>query len=102
MNVRGCKYTGTALDYSGYGMANRMDIVALWSVGVDITTEIVHQVPEQTNFGWAGELFKSLTNRNIPYKIKIIHLTSDMYHKYLEKDIYHIGRLFWETDRLPQ
>lgn len=98
----GIKYTGSWGDYSGYGEANRMDIVALHNVNVDVTTEGVRQVPENTDYGWTGQLCKNLQNRNIPYKIKVIHLTPDMYPKYMEKDVYHIGRLFWETDRLPQ
>src|SRR5258708_2470016 len=97
----GAKYTGTALDYSGYGDANRAFITSLFVSGIDLTTEIIMQVPERGRFGWSGDLCKSLENRNISYKIKIIHLTPDMYPRYLEKDKYNIGHLFWETDRLP-
>jgi glycosyltransferase involved in cell wall biosynthesis len=45
---------------------------------------------------------KQLQDRDIPYKIKILHLTPDCYPKYMEEGKYHIGRLFWETDKLPK
>lgn len=98
----GVKYLGTFSDYSGYGSANRAFITSLYVVGVDITTELVVQVPEQTSHGWSGELAKNLQERDIPYKIKIIHLTPDMYPRYMEDGKYHIGHLFWETNKLPK
>ena len=70
--------------------------------GVDITTELVKNVQEDGEFGWTGELCKHLKERDIDYKIKFIHLTPDMYPKYMENDKYNIGHLFWETDRLPK
>lgn len=97
----GVKYCGTFTDHSGYGSANRAFIAALYIAGVDVTTELVVQVLEQTNHGWTGDLAKSLLNREIPYKTKVIHLTPDMYPRYMEKGKYNIGHLFWETDRLP-
>lgn len=100
--MKGIRYLGTWGDYSGYGEANRMDITALHNVNVDVTTELIRQVPEDTDFGWTGALCDNLRDRNIPYKIKIIHLTPDMYPRYMEKGVYHIGRLFWETDKLPK
>lgn len=95
------KYAGTFTDYSGYGSANRAFIAALYVAGIDITTELVVQVPEQTKHGWTGDLAINLLDREIDYKIKIIHLTPDMYPRYMEKGKYNIGHLFWETDRLP-
>lgn len=96
------KYAGTFTDYSGYGSANRAYIAALFFAGVDVTTELVVQVPERANLGWTGDLALNLLDRTIPYNIKIIHLTPDMYPRYMEKGKYHIGHLFWETDRLPK
>ncbi len=95
------KYAGTFSDYSGYGSANRAFIAALYVAGVDITTELVVQVPEKSDNGWTEQLAMSLIDRSIPYNIKIIHLTPDMYPRYVEKGKYNIGHLFWETDRLP-
>lgn len=98
----GVKYTGTFTDYSGYGQANRNFITALFLANIKTTTELVVQVQERGKFGWIGELCKALENNLIRYKIKIIHLTPDMYPRYMEAGKYHIGHLFWETDRLPK
>lgn len=102
MNVQGIKYLGTFTDMSGYGEANRMFITALYQSGLDVTTELIVQQGERADNGWTGHLAEALQNRNIPYKIKIIHLTPDIYHKYMEADKYHIGHLFWETNKLPK
>lgn len=96
------KYSGTWQDYSGYGQANRNFITSLYIAGVSVTTELVVQVQERGQFGWVGQVCNSLQEQNIPYKIKIIHLTPDMYPRYMEAGKYHIGHLFWETDRLPK
>lgn len=96
------KYCGTFTDHSGYGSANRAFIAALYASGVDVTTEHVVQVIERANNGWVGDLCTNLLDRKIDYKIKIIHLTPDMYPRYMEKGKYNIGHLFWETDRLPK
>jgi glycosyltransferase involved in cell wall biosynthesis len=97
----GVRYTGTFTDYSGYGSANRAFIAALYTAGVDVTTELVVQVREHSKNGWTQDLAMNLVDRDIPYKIKITHLTPDLYPKYIEKKKYNIGHLFWETDRLP-
>ncbi len=96
------KYCGTWADYSGYGSANRNFITALFLAEVDVTTELVVQVPEKAEYGLSEQLAKELKDRKTDYKIKIIHLTPDMYPTYMEKGIYHIGHLFWETDKLPK
>ncbi|MEK9207245.1 MAG: glycosyltransferase [Patescibacteria group bacterium] len=101
MNIS-VKRIGTHLDHSGYGSANRANTTALYVSGVDITLEIIHQVSESAEHGWTGELCKSLLWRNIDYKINMIHLTPDMYPRYIEDGKYNIGELFWETDRLPK
>lgn len=102
MNNLIVNYTGNWGDYSGYASANRAFITALYTVGIDVTTSMVKQVVEDTNLGWEFDLCKSLENRSVPYKIKIIHLTPDIYPNYMEPGIYHIGHLFWETTKLPE
>lgn len=96
------KRAGTHQDPSGYGEANRAITTALFLSGCDITLETVHQTVQQADYGWRGRLCQSLQDRNVDYKIKMIHLTPDMYPRYMEKGKYHIGELFWETDRLPK
>lgn len=100
--MTGVKYAGTFSDHSGYGQANRSFITALYLAGVNVTTELIIQVPERATFGWSGELAKALEEQKIDYKIKIIHLTPDMYPRYMESGKYHIGHLFYETDKLPK
>jgi glycosyltransferase involved in cell wall biosynthesis len=95
------KYTGPAKDYSGYGEANRHDIGALVIAGVDVTTQIPVYCPELSDFGKLGDLAVSLQNRELGYRIKIIHTTPNVYAQYFEPNKYLIGRAFWETDKLP-
>ena len=85
---QGAKYISTANSPAGYGSAARVFITALYCVGVDVTTQILYQMAERINYGFTGELCLNLENRNIPYKINIIHLTPDTGLTYLEKGKY--------------
>jgi len=96
------KYMGPWSDYSGYGEANRNYIAALDSAGVQLTTEKVVYVPEKVDFDWMGKLAQSLEDKPLDYKIKIIHITPDNYERFLEKGVYNIGHLFWETTSVPK
>lgn len=102
MSKPACRYLGSWRDYSGYGMANRNFITALYVAGVDVSTECERQVSEKGEFGWTEKLCEQLEGREIDFKVKIIHLTPDNYSRYFEKGKYHIGHLFWETDLLPK
>ena len=95
------KYTGAALDQSGYGEAVRHDIGALLSVGIDVTTEIPRFSYEIADFGQLGDLAKNREGKRINFKIKIIHVTPNIIGKFLEPDKYHIARVIWETTKLP-
>ena len=97
----GIKYV-FAQDPSGYGNAARNDIHALYMAGANLTTEVIKQMGEDTNYGISGLISNSLKDRNINYGAKIIHLTPDLYPRYIEEGKYNIARLFWETDRLPK
>src|ERR1035437_7959441 len=87
------KMTGSFPDNSGYGDSNRADVAALYVAGIDITTEFVPQTIDTAPTGWVGELCKHLEGRDINYKIKLLHLTPDLYPRYLEPGKYHISRL---------
>ncbi|MCL5071049.1 MAG: glycosyltransferase [Actinobacteria bacterium] len=91
-----------AQDPSGYGAAARSYVNALYLAGINITTEIIKQMGEATDYGISGAISNALKDRNIDYDIKIIHLTPDLYPQYIEDDKYNIGHLFWETDKLPR
>ena len=96
-----CKYVGPLVDPSGYGEANRNFVCALNAAGVDVVTEIVSYSNNDTNyFGDAYKLVRELEGRDIPYDIRIVHVPCDGYMKYMEPCKYHIGHLFWETDRM--
>lgn len=99
MNIR---YISSSLSPSGYASAARADITALFCSGVTIMCENIQQTAETTNYGLEGDIMKYLQRRKIPYKISIIHLTPDCYEPYMEKGKYHIGRLIWECEKLPQ
>lgn len=96
------KYISSSKSPSGYGEAARMDVAALFSSGVNISTDNLMQMAESTNYGIAGAITDNLQGRNIPYKISIVHLTPDLIPQYKEKGIYTISRLFWETNTLPK
>lgn len=95
------RYTGPALDYSGYGEANRHDIAALVSAGIDVSVELTRHTLEVADFGKLGQLVQEKTYKPLDYNIKIIHTTPNIYGQFIEPGKYHIGRVFWETDRLP-
>ena len=97
-----CKYLAPYQDSSGYGSASRAFITSLHLANVDVTTELTVHMKEKAHHGWEGELAYALQNRDIPYKVKILHITPDLYQNYLEPKKYHIGRVAWETDRLPK
>jgi glycosyltransferase involved in cell wall biosynthesis len=95
------KYIGPAKDYSGYGEANRHDIASLMEAGVETTAEIPRYTQEPADFGRIGQLVESIEGRPLDYKAIIIHTTPNVYKQHLEPGIYSIGRVFWETDKLP-
>lgn len=98
----GAKYMSAAKNPSGYGQAARNFIASLYVSQVDVTTETISQMADSADYGWLGSLVNSLEGRQIDYKIKILHVTPDLYMTYMEKGKYHIGHLFFETDKLPK
>lgn len=95
------KYCGPALDYSGYGEANRHDIAALMSVGVDVSVELTRHCLEIADFGMLGAKIQEASLKPLDYKVKILHTTPNIYNRFIEPWKYHIGRVIWETDKLP-
>lgn len=98
MNIR---YCGPALDYSGYGEANRHDIAALASADIGVSVELTRHCLEISEFGRLGQFVRDSVNKKLDYKIKILHTTPNIYKQFIEEGKYHIGRVFWETDKLP-
>lgn len=98
MNI---KYIGPAKDYSGYGEAVRHDIGALVSAGIELTLQVPRYTRESTDFGTLGEIVDKLEDRELGYQVVIIHTTPDQFRRYREDGKYNIGRVFWETDKIP-
>jgi len=98
MNV---KYCGPALDYSGYGEANRHDIGALTRAGINVIGEYTKHCLEIAEFGELGQLARDCAKKDDQYEIKILHTTPNIYGRFIEPGKYHIARVFWETDKLP-
>ena len=96
------KYTGALKDYSGYGEAARHDVLALLSAGVEVTAEIPKYTLEIADFGPLGERCYECENKKIDYKVKVLHVTPNVYPSFYETGKYHIGRVIWETDKLPE
>lgn len=95
-------YTGPFLDASGYGEATRNAIMALRAAGCDIKTQRISFTGNINYKTRAAKICQELESREVDYKIKIIHTTPDVYKNYKEQGKYHIGHLFWETDKLPR
>lgn len=95
------KYCGPAYDYSGYGEANRHDIGSLLEAGVEVTAQIPRYCLEVSDFGKLGEKIAECENKELGYRIKIMHTTPNVYEQFYEPNKYHIGRVFWETDKIP-
>jgi len=95
------KYVGACKDYSGYGEAARHDVGALVSAGVNVTLKIPVYTPEHSDFGALGQLCLELENKPIAYPFVMLHITPNVYEQYMEAGKFHIGRVFWETDKLP-
>lgn len=96
------KYTCALRDYSGYGEAGRHDVLALLSQGNDITTEVPKYTLEIADFGEMGRKVNECENKQIDYRVKLLHVTPNVYPSFYERGKYHIGRVIWETDKLPE
>lgn len=95
-------YTAPVFDASGYGEASRNYVKALYEAGINIKVQPVKFTTAKLDDKDLTRLSQELSTRDIPYQIKILHVTPDIYKNYMEKGKYHIGHLFWETDRLPK
>lgn len=94
-------YFGPFRDYSGYGEANRHDIAALHTAGVNVEAQLVSYTVDTSDFGDLGKLMTELSDNKCDYRIKIMHTTPNEFQRLIEPGKYHIGRFFWETDKVP-
>jgi glycosyltransferase involved in cell wall biosynthesis len=99
-----CKYTGAALDTSGYASACRGYIEGLIDhPDVDLTVGVVSFEQQKTSHGAQMQKIKPYINRTVDHKIHITHLTPQNYPNVAPKvgGVYNVGYTVWETDRLP-
>ena len=100
MDINGIKYTAPIFDGSGYAEASRQYILALHKMGIPLTLEPVSFEPARPDLGETGKVLESLVDKNIPYNIKIMHLTPEHYPLYKEGEVFNIGYSIWETSKL--
>lgn len=98
----GIKYIGATRDFSGYGEAARHDIAAIIAAEIPVTVKSPQFTLEIADFGDLGAQIRSCENAQIDYDTIIIHVTPNIIRNYVEPGKYHIGRVFWETDCLPE
>ncbi|MCK5019852.1 MAG: hypothetical protein KAS32_22525, partial [Candidatus Peribacteraceae bacterium] len=100
--MRGIKYVGPVLDFSGYGEAARNYVLSLSARGIPITVTPRNFDPNPPPIADKSkrEKLDSLIGKNIQYDVVIIHLTPDLYPRYIEKGKYNIGFAAWETSLL--
>ena len=99
--MKNIKYVGPAKDHSGYGECSRHDIGSLLEAGYDITLKIPRYTQASADFGELGQIVDVKNNNDIPYSVVIVHTTPDQFAKHREPGKYNIGRVIWETDKLP-
>ena len=96
------KYSGPWAESSGYAQANRNIIQALHEVGVDLVTELQVYASQPTDYGIQYDIAKSYQNKHGNYKVKVLHITPNVYPKHKEVGKYHVGHLFWETTKMSK
>lgn len=101
-NMNAVKYSGPYGEASGYAAANRNIICSLHDSGVDVVTELQKYADHKTDYGEQFRLCDSLRGKENGYKVKVLHITPNVYAKHKEVGKYHIGHLFWETDSMSQ
>lgn len=95
-------YIGALQDYSGYGEAGRNDVLALLDAGVEVNSTSIHYASGYSDFGDRfDEVRQTITNKQ-ESDVRILHITPDQFGKAVQDEgAYYIGRVFWETDKLP-
>lgn len=96
----GIKYWSPFMDASGYGSCSRQYIKALVDCGADITLSPVSFEQVKPDLGDLKKYIDKHINRQIDYKINLIHLTPEHYPLYREKGKINVGYTVWETSKI--
>ena len=98
----GVKYVGPVLDMSGYAEACRNNILSIHKKGIPITIkpQCFERNPPPIANKEERDIIEALIDRKLDYSFLIIHLTPDLYPRFLENNVYTIGYMAWETTKL--
>lgn len=94
------KYSGPWNESSGYAQANRNIIQSLHETGVDLVTELQQYAHNPTDYGKQLDIARSYQDKHQNYRVKVLHITPNVYKKHKEEFKYNIGHLFWETTKM--
>lgn len=94
-------YQGPLLDYSGYGETSRHHIGALAAADVEVSAELLAYSKERADYGTLGPIVTHALQTRQHYKIKLLHTTPDEFERLHEPGKYHVGFMYWETDKIP-
>jgi glycosyltransferase involved in cell wall biosynthesis len=96
------RWVSAARDSSGYASAARAYIEALIDCSeIELTISNATFETEYVSHGSISDKIDKLTERELDYKIQVVHLTPQNFAFYHRRDKYNIGYTTWETDRLP-
>ena len=96
------RWVSACRDSSGYASAARSYIDALIDCpDIDLTISNATFESEYTNHGIISDKINKYNDREVDYKIQVVHLTPQNFALYHKRDKYNIGYTTWETDRLP-
>jgi glycosyltransferase involved in cell wall biosynthesis len=101
--MKGIKWLGPVLDFSGYGNANRDYVLALLQAGIDVSvdTKFFAQQPVSL-FGEDGKKIQACIDKDIDYDIVVHHYVPNQVVKFHEPGKINIGYSTWETTRIPE
>ena len=94
------RYCAPVFDGSGYAKAARGNIMALHKLGVPISVNPMSFESIKPNLNKEGKIIKSLVNKEIKYKVNIMHCTPEFYEKLKNPGIINLGMTIWETTKL--
>ena len=94
-------YVSACMDASGYAEAARNHIAALDSAGVTINVVPISFEGYRSDLGKLGAIIQGMVGRNPGGKIQIIHATPENYPRVIKREMYNIGYVAWETDKIP-
>lgn len=95
-------YVSACFDNSGYAEAARNNIAALAEAGVNIHVNPVSFESFKSDLGLLGQKCQALVRKDSDARIRIIHTTPNIFHKFYRADGYNIGYTTWETTNLPK